>query len=90
MELVISQTEFKTDDEILSFLGEEYPSLFYYVCKQRNLTKEITDYMNKNLSFKDDPEKYTKYIQGYFLLWLLKQREAGNLRTGKSSLWPLM
>ena len=66
----------------MDFLSQSYPSLYILILEHFQLTGRIEDYMEKCKAFENITDKYSLYIQGYFLIWLDKQRQLGKLKQG--------
>ena len=58
----------------MEYLSDEYPSLFVFILEQFEMRDRIEKYMAMCKTYENDPEKYTMYIHGYFLIWLHQQR----------------
>ena len=68
----------------MEFLEKQFPCLCYFVMRQRNMKRDLRKYVAKCKAQEDGPiGSYSLYIHGYWLEWLKKERDAGNIVQGK-------
>ena len=67
---------------MMDFLSCTYPSLFIFMLEKFEMTDMIEQYMSKCKKHENNPEKFSLYVHGYFLVWLDQQRQQGNLTQG--------
>ena len=67
----------------MDYLSEAYPRLFIFILDFFEKTDRIEQYMTKCKAYEEDPNKYSLYLHGYFLVLLDQQRKEGELKQGR-------
>ena len=82
--------ELETLGQKMTYLSQHYPCIYLLVLKYLKKEKRIEKYLQHCKSFENDCEKFSLYINGYWLPWLEQQRAQGKLQTGKDLLCQIL
>ena len=76
----------QTFKEKMAFISDNHPSLYLHILKQLGLRTLAQKYRRECKALeRKEPLQYSKYILGYWIPWLEKQRAKGKLTQGKST-----
>lgn len=73
-----------TEEQRLEMLKKECPFLYVVVYAMQDKENQIMQCIREFAKFNDNIGNYTLYVHGYFLPWLMIQRDQGNFREGKT------
>ena len=76
-----------TNKDRIGYLGVWYPCLCIFILKKRGMNTEGRAYMErcKNFEYDYDESKYSLYVYGYWIPYLLHLIEKGLLKQGKAN-----